>query len=243
MGMPTILVIGGEWSRDGLSRMVEQSPCRLIEEDTGAEGIRAARMQVCDLVLISDHLPDLDPLEVCRQIRRHVPPEDWPLLILSPSSEGSSATESHAARGMFHDDDSEDSSERNAVGGTTALVFDLLRAVTAVVGRSRDDDYVLRFAGLEIDRRRHSVTLAGTPLHLTPSEFRVLWHLVRRRGYVLSRKQLLRACLADQTNANERTVDVHIKGIRRKLAGRAELIETVRGIGYRMKDTWPITAY
>jgi DNA-binding response OmpR family regulator len=73
-------------------------------------------------------------------------------------------------------------------------------------------------------------------LSLTPTEFRLLWELVRRPGYVLSRSELTRTCKGSENAVQARTIDAHIKSIRRKLRDRAHLIETVHGVGYRFQE-------
>jgi two-component system phosphate regulon response regulator PhoB len=90
--------------------------------------------------------------------------------------------------------------------------------------------------GLSVDRRRFAATLDGRPLPLTPTQLRLLWTLARHAGQVFSHAQLCEVCRHDDLAAQERTIDVHIKSIRQKLAHRGELIETVRGVGYRMRS-------
>ena len=90
--------------------------------------------------------------------------------------------------------------------------------------------------GLEIDTDRHQIQVDGRRLQLTPTEFRLLCHLAQTPGYVRSRAQLAQASTSGASQVQERTVDAHIKSLRRKLGQRADLIETVRGIGYRLRD-------
>jgi two-component system phosphate regulon response regulator PhoB len=90
--------------------------------------------------------------------------------------------------------------------------------------------------GIEIDRDRHLVLVDGNEARLTPTEFRILWVLLSEPGRVFSRAQLTAACIGENAPVHERTIDVHIKAIRQKLGERADLIETVRGIGYRFGD-------
>ena len=92
-----------------------------------------------------------------------------------------------------------------------------------------------------VDRTRHKVTVDGRPLNLTRSEFRLLHTLIRQPGRVFQRSELVEAALAEDTTAMERTIDVHIRALRGKLGSKADVIETVRGIGYRFRET-PIEA-
>ena len=94
--------------------------------------------------------------------------------------------------------------------------------------------------GVIVDRRRHQATAEGKPLELTRSEFRLLDTLIRQPGRVFHRTELIDAALGEDTMVMERTIDVHIRALRRKLADRADVIETVRGVGYRFRDTEPV---
>ncbi len=87
-----------------------------------------------------------------------------------------------------------------------------------------------------IDRERHRVTIDERPLDLTPSEFGLLAALLRQPGRVYSRAELMDAALGGDALVLERTIDVHIRSLRKKMGSHAMLVETVRGIGYRFRD-------
>jgi two-component system phosphate regulon response regulator PhoB len=89
--------------------------------------------------------------------------------------------------------------------------------------------------GLEIDRVNHQVKVNGNELLLTPTEFRLLWVLARQPGRPFSRHELMDSSRGEDANALERTIDVHIRSLRQKLDEQADLIETVRGVGYRFR--------
>lgn len=91
------------------------------------------------------------------------------------------------------------------------------------------------FDGLVLDREGHVATLRGTELKLAPGEFRILALLVANRGRAFTRERILDAVLEDDRAVTERTVDVQIVGLRKKLGDWAEHIETIRGIGYRVR--------
>jgi DNA-binding response OmpR family regulator len=95
---------------------------------------------------------------------------------------------------------------------------------------------VLVSQGVMIDRERHRVTVEERPLDLTPSEFGLLESLIRQPGRVFSRSELIDAALGGDSLVLERTIDVHIRSLRKKLGPHAVLVETVRGIGYRFRD-------
>lgn len=93
---------------------------------------------------------------------------------------------------------------------------------------------IIEHLGIRVDRRRCRAFVDGRPLKLTPTEYRLLEHLIRVPGQPCSRDHLMAAAIADQAIVIERTIDVHICALRRKL-GSAGLIETVRGVGYRVR--------
>ncbi len=90
--------------------------------------------------------------------------------------------------------------------------------------------------GLEIDARRFRCFVEGRELKLTLTEFRLLYTLARGGGVVFTRQELATSCLGAAADTQQRTIDVHIKTLRQKLAERADLVETVRGVGYRFRD-------
>jgi two-component system phosphate regulon response regulator PhoB len=88
-----------------------------------------------------------------------------------------------------------------------------------------------------MDRRRHSASIDGRPLNLTPTEFRLLWTLASEPGSVFDRQHLSRTCHISGTTGRAATIAVHIKAVRGKLGDRSDLIETVHGVGYRFRET------
>ncbi|QDU60068.1 Response regulator ArlR [Planctomycetes bacterium Pan216] len=89
--------------------------------------------------------------------------------------------------------------------------------------------------GIEIDRVSYRVTLDGKELSVTPTEFNIIWHLVCHPGKVFGRNDLLKICVGTDSSTMQRSIDVHIRSLRRKFGQRASLIETVRGVGYRLR--------
>jgi two-component system phosphate regulon response regulator PhoB len=94
---------------------------------------------------------------------------------------------------------------------------------------------VIEVAGIRVDKRSHRVTIAGEEIGLTPTEFRLLETLLRQPGRAFTRHDLMETAMNDAI-VLERTIDVHIKSLRRKLGDAGERIETVRGVGYRFKE-------
>jgi DNA-binding response OmpR family regulator len=116
---------------------------------------------------------------------------------------------------------------------------ELVARVKAVLRRSaqqQEAPEIIRRGELVIDVKRHEVTCHGNPVSLTATEFRILQFMVGRAGRVLSRDEIIDAALGQDAAVFDRTVDVHITAIRRKLAGGGDYIETVRGFGYKFRE-------
>jgi two-component system phosphate regulon response regulator PhoB len=115
----------------------------------------------------------------------------------------------------------------------------LLQRINALLRRkeqSHADREVMVSQGIMIDRRRHRATVGEKLLDLTPSEFGLLSAFVRQPGRAFTRAELIDFALGDDAIVLERTIDVHIRALRKKLESHADLIQTVRGIGYRFRD-------
>ena len=104
----------------------------------------------------------------------------------------------------------------------------LRRVETAESGKS-----VISLHGIEIDRVNHTAKLNATELDLTPTEFRMLWTMMSQPGRPFSRNELMETSRGEDANSLERTIDVHVRSLRKKLEPQSDLIETVRGVGYR----------
>ena len=103
-----------------------------------------------------------------------------------------------------------------------------LQVETAESGKS-----VISLHGIEIDRVNHTAKLNATELDLTPTEFRMLWTMMSQPGRPFSRNELMETSRGEDANSLERTIDVHVRSLRKKLEPQSDLIETVRGVGYR----------
>jgi two-component system phosphate regulon response regulator PhoB len=193
----------------------------------GPEGLRKARTHLPDLVILDLMLPGLDGLEVCRELRSTDSTATVPILMLTAKAE-----ETDQVVGF-------------AVGADDYVtkpfsVKVLLQRVKALLRRRADESAgsteVIEHLGVRIDRARHQAYVEGAPLDLTPTEFRLLECLLRRPGRAFNRAQLMDAAIGEGAVVLERTIDVHVKTLRRKLATKADRIETVRGVGYRFRE-------
>jgi two-component system response regulator AdeR len=188
----------------------------------GPQALSLVRAAQPDLVLLDLMLPEMDGLEVLRRIRNH---GNTPVILVTARTED---LDKLLGLELGADDYiTKPFSPREVVARVKAV---LRRAVLAEAPKG-----ILRVGPLEIDSEKVVARLEGVRLELTPSEFRLLETLARTPGKAFSRAELLEAALPD-SDALERVVDVHLKNLRKKLeaAGGAGLLETVRGVGYRL---------
>jgi two-component system phosphate regulon response regulator PhoB len=192
----------------------------------GQDGLHQARLRPPDLVVLDLMLPMVDGLEICRRLRADPVTRHVLVLMLTAKSE---ETDEVVGFAVGTDD-------YVAKPFSVKILLERIRALL----RRRDGDVsgggVLVSQGVMIDRERHRVTVDEKPLDLTPSEFGLLEALVRQPGRVFSRSELIDAALGGDSLALERTIDVHIRALRKKLGPHALLVETVRGVGYRFRD-------
>ena len=198
----------------------------------GQQGLREIRLRCPDLVVLDLMLPMIDGLEVCRQLRFDPATQDLLILMLTARSE-----ESDQLVGF-------------SVGADDYVtkpfsVKVLLQRINALLRRKEQgagvrDVFVSQ--GIMIDQRKHRASIGDVPLELTPSEFGLLVAFVRQPGRAFTRAELIDVALGDDAIVLERTIDVHIRALRKKLLSHSNLIQTVRGIGYRFRDPTDIAA-
>jgi len=200
---------------------------RLFRASTGEEGLRRARAELPDLIVLDLMLPGMDGLEVCRQLKRDAKTEALRIIMLTAKGE-----EADIVSGL----------EMGADDYVTKPFSPrvLVARVRAVLRRTLeegpDDEATINVHNLVIHPGRHAVLIDGEPANLTPTEFRVLHVLARRPGWVFTRFQIASAVHGDEHVVTDRAVDVQIVGLRRKLGAAGEYIETVRSVGYRFKE-------
>ncbi len=192
----------------------------------GQQGLQAIRMHCPDLIVLDLMLPLLDGLEICRQVRADSATQETLVLMLTARSE-----ESDQLVGF-------------SVGADDYVtkpfsVKVLMQRIQSLLRRNTHGDTdrkVLVSQGILIDQLRHHASVGDLPLDLTPSEYDLLTTFVRQPGRAFSRSELIDLALGDDAIVLERTIDVHIRSLRKKLGDHADLIQTVRGVGYRLRD-------
>jgi two-component system phosphate regulon response regulator PhoB len=226
MGQPRILIIEDERGlTQTLSWYFNREGFETIIAHDGAEGLRKAQTLLPEIILLDIMLPGMNGLDVCRELRNGERTRELRIIMLT------------------HLDKVDDQFVGYVKGADLYITkpFNnnvLLQEVKALLrwevpGELGD---VIEHAGVRIDRVRHLVTVLGEAVDLPPTEFKLLLCLLRQPGRAFNRHQLMDAAIGEGSIVLDRTIDVHVKSLRQKLTragGSADLIETVRGVGYR----------
>ena len=200
---------------------------RTSSAHTGEKALREARSGSPDLIILDLMLPGVSGLEVCKHLKRDEKTSEIPIIMLT-------------AKG----------SEVDIVSGLELGADDyvtkpfspkeLVARVKAVLrrkgGSGEGGSEIITRGNIVIDRLKHEVTVKGSGIELTRTEFDVLVLLARRPGFVFTRYGIIDAVQGDRAAVTDRSVDVHIVSLRRKLGSAGDSIDTVRGIGYRFKE-------
>jgi DNA-binding response OmpR family regulator len=223
--MKTILAIDDE--RDLLELIeynLEKAGYLVLKAKTGAAGIDIARQHHPDLIVLDVMLPEMDGWEVCRRLKSEPRTRQIPIVMVTAKVE-----ESDKVLGL----------ELGADDYVTKPFSprELLARIRAVLRRAEPEAQasdVVKVSELTIDSRRHSVSVGERRVALTATEFNILRHLAERAGQVVSRENLIAGAIGEESVVVDRTIDVHITSLRKKLGKAARMIETVRGVGYKL---------
>jgi two-component system, OmpR family, phosphate regulon response regulator PhoB len=223
---PRVLIVEDEPALVTLLRYnLEREGFDVSEATDGEEAMVSVAEQRPDLIVLDWMLPHLSGLEVCRQLRRAPETRATPIIMLTAKGE-----EQDRVRGL----------ESGADDYVTKPFSpaEVVARVRAVLRRTKPTtvDETLSYADVVMDLANHRVARNGEPVHLGPTEFRLLRHFMENPGRVFSRDQLLDAAWDRDAEVEPRTVDVHIRRLRKALnhADRADLIRTVRAFGYAL---------
>jgi DNA-binding response OmpR family regulator len=224
MSRQTVLVVDDEKRiADLLRAYLEEAGYRVVTAADGRQALFVARHEKPDLVVLDLMMPEVDGWEFTRRFRQE---SDVPIIMLTARVED---VDKILGLELGADDYvTKPFSPREVVAR--------VRAVLRRAGAAPRTPEVLRAGELVVDRDAHAVTLAGEPVELTPTEFDLLVTLMERPGRAMSRLELLDAVQGDAYEGYERTVDVHVKNLRRKIEQDPkdpQIILTVFGVGYK----------
>ncbi len=219
----TILAIEDEVDiLDVLEHNIKRNGYRFLPALGGEAGLIIARESLPDLILLDVMLPGVDGIEVCRRLRADSVTASIPIIMLT-------------ARGA-----EEDIIEGLQIGADDYVskpfrVQELIARIEAVLRRrSEDTRATYAFGDVVLDITAHQLTVGEKRVDLTASEFRILEMFAKRPGCAFSRDQVSQHLTGRSLYPGDRSIDVHIKSIRKKLGEQRDLIETVRGVGYRL---------
>ena len=229
MPKPKILVIEDERSLvEVLSCNLEREGFEVLVAFDGQEGLRQAQLKLPDLIVLDLMLPNKPGLEVCRELKLGTRTREIPIIMVTAKAEESDELVGFA---MGADD---------YVTKPYSTKILIQRIKKELRKRQLKEEpatgKVIESQGIVIDRHSHRALYQGQELPLTPTEFRLLEVLIRQTGRAFTRYELMDAAIGEDAIVLERTIDVHIKSLRKKLGEAGELIETVRGVGYRFHE-------
>ncbi len=227
MAKPTILVIDDEKDIVKLVQYnLEKEGYQVVTARTGEDGFETARTKLPALIVLDLMLPGIDGLEVCKLLRSEKTTKHIPIVMLTAKS-----SETDQIVGL-------ELGATDYVAKPFSVKVLLARVKTILRGRTagQEEAPVLKAGGFLLDRERQSFTVKGKPVSLTKLEFRILAFLMQNPGKVFSRDKLLSGAWEGESFVVDRTVDVHVRSIRRKLGKHRDVIQTVHGSGYRFAE-------
>lgn len=225
--MATILVVEDEQDILALIEFnLRQAGYQVLTAEDGRRGLELARGKQPDLVVLDLMLPEMDGREVCRLLRQDEHTRHLPIVMLTALAE-----ETDRVVGF----------ELGADDYITKPFSprELVLRVRAVLRRAQQEptsDAPITRGEITIDPQRHQVSVQGRPVELTATEFKLLHYLARHAGRVQTREMLLEKVWGYDYLGYARTVDTHVRRLRKKLGSASGLIETVRGLGYRFRE-------
>lgn len=206
---------------------LEREGFQITCAQSGEKAIEATRQEPPNLIVLDLMLPGIDGLEVARRLKQRQKTAGIPIVMLTAKGE-----EADIVTGL------ELGADDYMTKPFSPLV--LIARIKAVLRRqsaqSQEPDPILSIGKLTIDSRRRVVSAGDNNLDLTYSEFQILQFLAARPGWVFTRSQIVDAVRGDNYPVTDRSVDVQIAGLRKKLGPCGDYIETVRSVGYRFKE-------
>jgi two-component system, OmpR family, phosphate regulon response regulator PhoB len=227
MVRPRVLIVEDEKAlTEVLTYNLQREGYDPVVANDGAEGLRKAQTLLPDLILLDLMLPEVSGLEVCRALRAGEKTRRIPIMMMTAKAE---ETDQIVGFSMGADD-------YVTKPFSVKVLIERIKALKRRYEEPQSEPDTTEHRNVRIDHRRHQAFVDKAPVELTPTEFRLLDCLLRQPGRAFDREQLMTYALGDSIVVLERTIDVHIKSLRRKLGEGRDLIETVRGVGYRFAE-------
>lgn len=211
-----------------LSYNLRREGFEILTANDGIQGLAMVKREHPDLVLLDLMLPGIDGVEICTSIKKHPDTQHTLLIMVTAKGEESDIV---LGLGVGADDYiSKPFSPKELVARVKAVMR------RGVLMETQAPQEKITIGELTIDAAKYRVTFANREVKLTATEFRILQYLASHPGRVFTREQLLNHALGDDVVVVDRNIDVHVRGIRKKLEVEPPLIETIRGVGYRMAE-------
>jgi DNA-binding response OmpR family regulator len=198
----------------------------ILKAQTGEQAIKIANRSHPDLIVLDLMLPGIDGLEVTKYLKNHEQTNDIPIVMLTAKGE-----ESDIVTGLELG-----ASDYISKPFSPKVLIARIRAILHRRKKTSSNSPVKQEGDLIIDRTRYEVTINGIKVNLTLSEFELLSFLADKKGWVFTRGQIVDAIRGENYAVTQRSIDVIIVGLRKKLKNYASAIETIRGVGYRFKE-------
>ena len=232
MSKPNILVVEDDADIQQLvTYNLIKSGMQVICADNGEEALAIVKSEQIDAIILDLMLPGKNGLEICHMLREHEKTRSIPVIILTAKSE-----ENDIVTGLEMGAD-----DYVTKPFSPKVLIARLQAVLRRKSQAESDDTpfpskIISIHGLTIHPGRHEVSINGDSVHLTITEFAILQLLAGKAGWVFTRQQIIDHIRGHDYLITSRSVDVQIFGLRKKLGHIGNFVETVRGIGYRMKE-------
>lgn len=212
-----------------LSYNLKREGFEVFSAINGTLGLSLVNKELPDLVLLDLMLPGMDGIEICSTIKNNPATKNALIIMVTAKGEESDIV---LGLGVGADDYvTKPFSPKELVARVKAV----LRRGVLVESTPREEK--VEVGGLVVNPDKYEITVDGNEIRLTATEFRLLHYLASNPGRVFSREQLLSRAMGDDVVVVDRNIDVHIRGIRKKMAMDPPLIETIRGVGYRLRES------
>lgn len=234
-GKAHLLVVEDEIDLQELLRYnLARDGFRVTCVDSGEKGLAAIRAETPDLIVLDIMLPGMDGLEFCRAVRGNPQTLAVPIVMLTAKSEESDVV---AGLELGADDYvAKPFSPRVLLSRVKAVLRRGKKAIADAEVEAQESESRVEVGDLVIRPERHEVLVKGEPVELTATEFRLLYLLARRPGRVFTRQQIIETIHGKSIAVTDRSVDVQVVMLRRKLGEVGQEIQTVRGVGYRYRE-------